>query len=85
VYDFHLTLDDAQKQLRFHHQLTPENVIFNEPWAPFPRELTAALRERGYSVTQQDWNGDVEAIQILGRWPVPVADPRARGVALTIY
>jgi Gamma-glutamyltranspeptidase len=85
VYDFHLTLNDAQKQLRFHHQLLPENVIFNEPWAPFSPELIAALRERGYSVKRQDWNGDIEAIQIVGRQPVPVADPRARGVALTVY
>jgi gamma-glutamyltranspeptidase / glutathione hydrolase len=85
VYDFHLTLGDAQKQFRFHHQLLPENVIFNEPWAPFSPELAAGLRERGYSVKQQDWNGDIEAIQIVGRRPVPVADPRARGVALTVY
>ena len=85
VYDFHLTLKDAQKQFRFHHQLLPDNVIFSEPWAPFAPELVAALREKGYSVKQQDWNGDIEAIQIVGRQPVPVADPRARGVALTVY
>jgi len=85
VYDFHLTLDEAQKQFRFHHQLLPENVIFNEPWAPFSPELIAALREKGYSVKQQDWNGDIEAIQIVGRRPVPVADPRARGVALAVH
>jgi gamma-glutamyltranspeptidase/glutathione hydrolase len=85
VYDFHLTLNDAQKQFRFHHQLLPENVIFSEPWAPFSPELTASLQEKGYSVKQQDWNGDIEAIQIVGRRPLPVADPRARGVALTVY
>jgi gamma-glutamyltranspeptidase/glutathione hydrolase len=85
VYDFNLTLDDAQNQFRFHHQLLPDNVVFNEPWAPFAPELAAALREKGYSVEQQDWNGDIEAIQIVGREPVPVADPRARGVALTVY
>jgi gamma-glutamyltranspeptidase/glutathione hydrolase len=85
VYDFHLTLKDAQKQFRFHHQLLPDNVIFNEPWAPFAPELVAALREKGYSVEQQGWNGDIEAIQIVGRQPVPVADPRARGAALTIH
>jgi gamma-glutamyltranspeptidase / glutathione hydrolase len=85
VYDFHLTLKDAQKQFRFHHQLLPDNVIFNEPWAPFAPELVAALREKGYSVEQQGWNGDIAAIQIVGRQPVPVADPRARGAALTIH
>jgi gamma-glutamyltranspeptidase/glutathione hydrolase len=84
VYDFNLTLEEAQNQFRFHHQLLPDNVVFNEPWAPFAPPLVAALREKGYSVEQQDWNGDIEAIQIVGREPLPVADPRARGVAVIV-
>jgi gamma-glutamyltranspeptidase/glutathione hydrolase len=84
VYDFNLPIAAAQKQFRFHHQLLPENVIFNEPWGPFPTELIEALQSRGYTVQQQDWNGDIEAIQIVGRMPVPSADPRARGVAMVI-
>jgi gamma-glutamyltranspeptidase/glutathione hydrolase len=84
VYDFNLTLEEAQNQFRFHHQLLPDNVVFNEPWAPFAPELVAALRGKGYSVEQQDWNGDIEAIQIVGREPLPVADPRARGVAVIV-
>jgi len=84
VYDFNLPLADAQKQFRFHHQLLPENVIFSEPWAPFTPVLVKALEAKGYKVEPQDWNGDVEAIQIVGRTPVPSADPRARGYALTI-
>jgi gamma-glutamyltranspeptidase/glutathione hydrolase len=85
VYDFNLPIAAAQKQLRFHHQLLPDNVIFNEPWAPFPAGLVEALQARGYTVQQQDWNGDIEAIQIVGRMPVPSADPRARGVAMVIH
>jgi gamma-glutamyltranspeptidase/glutathione hydrolase len=85
VYDFNLPIAEAQKQLRFHHQLLPENVIFNEPWARFPAELVTALQGRGYTVQEQDWNGDIEAIQIVGRMPVPAADPRARGVAMVIH
>ncbi len=27
VYDFNLTLRDAERQFRFHHQLLPDNVI----------------------------------------------------------
>jgi gamma-glutamyltranspeptidase/glutathione hydrolase len=85
VYDFHLPLAEAQKQFRFHHQLLPENVIFNEPWAKFPPDLVSALEARGYTVQEQDWNGDIEAIQVVGRTPFPSADPRARGVALVIH
>jgi gamma-glutamyltranspeptidase/glutathione hydrolase len=85
VYDFNLPIAEAQKQFRFHHQLLPENVIFNEPWARFPAELVTALQGRGYTVQEQDWNGDIEAIQIVGRMPVPAADPRARGVAMVIH
>jgi len=84
VYDFHLPLDQAQKTFRFHHQLLPENVIFSEPWAPFTPGLVAALEAKGYKTQMQDWNGDIEAIQIVGRTPRPSSDPRARGYALTI-
>lgn len=84
-YDYHLPLAEAQKQFRFHHQLLPENVIFSEPWAPFAPDLVKALKVRGYTVQGQDWNGDIEAIQIEGRTPIPSADPRARGFALVIH
>jgi gamma-glutamyltranspeptidase/glutathione hydrolase len=82
VYDFDLPLDKAVAAMRFHHQLLPENTIFSEPYAPFPAALTQALGERGYRVEAQDFNGDIEAIQIVGGTPVPVADPRARGVTM---
>jgi len=84
VYDFHLPLAEAQKAFRFHHQLLPDNVIFNEPFARFPAPVVKDLEGRGYKVVEQSWNGDIEAIQIVGRTPVPAADPRARGYALVI-
>lgn len=84
VYDYGLPLDAAQRLFRFHHQLLPENVVFNEPFARFPPEVTRSLETRGYKVREQSWNGDIEAIQIVGRTPVPSADPRARGVARVI-
>jgi gamma-glutamyltranspeptidase/glutathione hydrolase len=83
VYDFGLPLDVALKQMRFHHQLLPENTIFSEPYAPFPKPLADALVERGYRTEAQDFNGDIEAIQIEGRTPRPAADPRARGVGMS--
>jgi gamma-glutamyltranspeptidase/glutathione hydrolase len=82
VYDFDLPLPKALAQLRFHHQLLPENTLFSEPFAPFPAGLTADLAKRGYRVEPQSFNGDIEAIQVSKGVPLPAADPRARGVAM---
>ncbi len=84
VYDFGLALQPALAQLRFHHQLLPENTIFTEPYAPFDAPLSAALAQRGYRVEAQDFNGDIEAIEVIGNSPVAAADPRARGVAMIV-
>ncbi len=84
VYDFGLALQPALAEPRFHHQLLPENTIFSEPYAPFDAALTGALAERGYRVEPQDFNGDIEAIEVIGDSPVAAADPRARGVAMIV-
>ncbi len=83
VYDFDLSLKAAQKAPRFHHQLLPENVIFYEPSAPPSADLKTALDTRGYKWVK-DFSGDMEAIQIVGRTPVPESDPRARGVSMVV-
>ena len=83
VYDFDLSLGEAQKQLRFHHQLLPENVIFSEPYAPISADLAAALEKRGYKI-EMGFVGDIEAIQVIDGMPVPEADPRARGVVAVV-
>jgi gamma-glutamyltranspeptidase/glutathione hydrolase len=84
VYDFDLALQPALAQLRFHHQLLPADTLFAEPYAAFPPPLAQAMRERGYRLADQDYNGDIEAIEVVGRAPVAAADPRARGVALVV-
>jgi gamma-glutamyltranspeptidase/glutathione hydrolase len=84
VYDFNLTLRAAQAKLRFHHQLLPKDTIFSEPFAAFPPQLAAALSRRGYRLEAQDFNGDIEAIQVVGGAPRPASDPRARGVSLIV-
>jgi gamma-glutamyltranspeptidase/glutathione hydrolase len=84
VYDFGLELRPALALPRFHHQLLPENTIFSEPYAPFDAALTAALVRRGYRVEAQDFNGDIEAIEVIGQRIVAAADPRARGVAMIV-
>jgi gamma-glutamyltranspeptidase / glutathione hydrolase len=84
VYDFHLDLPTALATMRFHHQLLPENTFFAEPYAPFPSALSDAITARGYRIENQDYNGDIEAIQIVGRRPIAAADPRARGIAMLV-
>jgi len=84
VYDFDLPLKSALQKMRFHHQLLPENTVFSEPFAPFPADLVTALKTKGYKTAAQDFNGDIEAIQIVGATPDPEADPRARGVGMVI-
>jgi gamma-glutamyltranspeptidase/glutathione hydrolase len=84
VYDFNLALQPALAQLRFHHQLLPENTIYSEPYAPFDATLTQAMIARGYRIEAQDYNGDIEAIQVIDGTPVAAADPRARGTALVV-
>ena len=84
VYDFNLTLPKALAALRFHHQLLPENTIFFEPFAPLPASLAKAMQARGYRIEDQGFNGDIEAIQIVGGAPRPGSDPRARGVSAVV-
>jgi len=84
VYDFDLPLPRALAALRFHHQLLPENTLFSEPFAPFPAGLAAAMRARGYRLQAQDFNGDVEAIQVVAGLPRAASDPRGRGVSLVV-
>ncbi|HZZ86778.1 MAG TPA: gamma-glutamyltransferase [Caulobacteraceae bacterium] len=84
VYDFHLPLKTALAQMRFHHQLLPENTIYAEPYAPIPPALAAAMTKRGYRIETQDFNGDIEAIAVEGRTPIPASDPRDRGVSMVV-
>jgi gamma-glutamyltranspeptidase/glutathione hydrolase len=84
VYDFGRPLPSALSTLRFHHQLLPENTIYSEPYAPFPPALRTAMQARGYRIEAQDYNGDVEAIQVTGDAPHAASDPRGRGTALTV-
>jgi gamma-glutamyltranspeptidase len=62
-----LSLVEAQKQPRFHHQLLPENTIFFEPYAPASASLQDGAGGAGLQVRDQDFNGDIEAIQVRGR------------------
>jgi gamma-glutamyltranspeptidase/glutathione hydrolase len=84
VYDFDMPLKQALALPRFHHQLLPENTIFSEPYAPFSPALTQSLTAQGYRIEAQSFNGDIEAVQIIGDKPVPASDPRGRGVSMVV-
>jgi gamma-glutamyltranspeptidase / glutathione hydrolase len=84
VYDFSMPLPDAVAAMRFHHQLLPPNTIFWEPYKPIDGELATALQAKGYTLTKQAFNGDIQVIKINGTTPEPVADPRGRGVTRVI-
>src|SRR5260221_6219662 len=84
VYDFNMPLQEALRQVPFHHQPLPGNTIYSEPYTPFSADLTRALTERGYRIEAQTFNGDIEAVQILGDKPSPASDPRGRGVSMVL-
>jgi gamma-glutamyltranspeptidase / glutathione hydrolase len=82
--DFKMPLKDAVSAVRFHHQLLPENLIFEEPYGTLDSATKAQLSARGYLFENQGWNGDIEAIAWQdGHWAA-MSDPRGRGVAMTI-
>lgn len=82
VYDYQMELGVAVSNRRFHHQLPQGGEIEGEPYSPIPSDLASQLVSRGYKVTTNFFDTDVQAIQVLNGTPKPAADPRGRGVAL---
>ena len=84
-HDFHLPLAEAVAAPRIHHQLLPPNTLFEDAFGGLDPAVRAALLARGYTFVKQDWNGDIEAIELGPTGATPVSDPRGRGVARTLY
>ncbi|AOJ71401.1 MULTISPECIES: gamma-glutamyltransferase [Burkholderia] len=84
LYDFKMPLKDAVGAMRFHHQLLPPNTIFWEPYHPIDGDLAKGIEAKGYTLKGQDFSGDIQAIQIDGKTPEAVSDPRGRGVSRVI-
>lgn len=83
-HDFHMALREAVARARFHHQLLPSNVIYEEPYRLLDTSVIAELERRGYTFENQGWNGDIQAIEIHGQQAIAVADPRGIGVGEVI-
>ncbi|WP_413194921.1 gamma-glutamyltransferase family protein [Pararobbsia alpina] len=84
VYDYKLPLPEAVAAQRFHHQLLPANTIYEERGKPLPDALKAELTKRGYTIAEQGFNGDIQAIRVVDGKPEPVGDPRGSGLGRTI-
>ncbi|OLL32482.1 gamma-glutamyltransferase [Burkholderia sp. SRS-W-2-2016] len=84
LYDYEMPLPDALAAMRFHHQLLPANTIFWEPYKPIDGELAKQIEAKGYTLSGQGFNGDIQVIRINGDKPEPAADPRGRGVARVV-
>lgn len=87
VFDYGMTLEDAVRAQRFHHQLLPENTIFTEPFGGgLDTAVRADLEGRGYRFEVQDYVGDVAAILSPAPGELKTApDPRARGHGMAVY
>ena len=81
--DFGMSLDDAVRAPRFHHQWPPAQREEDPVWFEGTPAAADALRALGYSVRVRGRIGDVQAIEIDGLRGHPVSDPRGIGAALT--
>lgn len=81
VAEFGLSLPDALKAGRFHHQWLPDHISVEENG--LPEEVLTALKAMGHTINIREPIGRVEAIVRLpnGHWQ-GVADPRGNDAAL---
>lgn len=78
VIDFHMGVQDAVAQPRFHHQWLPDTLYLENT---FPAETEQALRGRGYTVERLRSVGEVAAILVENGWLEGAADPRVEAKA----
>jgi gamma-glutamyltranspeptidase/glutathione hydrolase len=78
VIDFHMGIQDAVDQPRFHHQWMPDTLYLERT---FPAETERALRGRGYTVERTSSLGEVAAILAENGWLEGAADPRVEAKA----
>ena len=85
-HDFALPLPEAVGTARVHHQLLPDNVLFEEPYQTIAPTVRDTLMARGYRFENQGWNGDIQAIALNADGRAVVApDPRGTGVGRVFH
>lgn len=85
VYDNGMSLKDAVYAPRYHHQLLPKNLIFIERFQnKLSEQFKSQLEKMGYDFYQQDFSGDIQAIQVIDNVPQAVSDIRGRGKSIVI-
>lgn len=85
VFDNKMSLSEAVSSPRYHHQLLPINQIYVERFQnKLSDDFKTTLEQMGYHFYQQDFSGDIQAIQIIDNHPQAVSDIRGRGKSLVI-
>lgn len=84
-HDFGMSIKDAVGAVRFHHQLLPSQLIFEEAWRQLDEPTHAALTARGYKFENQGWNTDVQAIYVGPEHSEAASDPRGTGAGRTLH
>ena len=80
--DFGMSLDDAVRAPRFHHQWPPPTREEDPVWFESAPAAAEGLRALGYSVRIRGRIGDVHAVELESRTARGASDPRGIGLAL---
>jgi gamma-glutamyltranspeptidase/glutathione hydrolase len=82
MLDFEMSPLQAVGATRFHHQLSPPDLITQSPSRPLSAQTISELDQRGYRVEPHSWEfGDIQVIWIRQDGIIAASDPRNRGVS----
>jgi len=80
IYDFGMPPLEATGASRFHHQLSPADLVTFSPGVPLADETILALGDLGYRALPHDWEfGDMQVILRRDNSLEAASDPRKRG------
>ncbi|TVQ80990.1 MAG: gamma-glutamyltransferase [Bradymonadales bacterium] len=79
-YEYGMSLEEAQKTLRYHHQWRPDQISVEAPG--FPEPLASNLQEMGYDIKEANLGCSIQAVEHDGQALKAVSDPRGQGRAI---